>query len=116
MYYTPQGAGTLIIYLRAINALICQNITKHILVQNVLKDAVLHAVPRDTFIYKTVTMMAALTPRSNAVECLWDFGDGSSPVHTNATTVDYKYRHPGHYLVNVGFFEWRLSRRIHVKT
>lgn len=113
MSYTPQDAGILTIYLRAFNLLGCQNITKHILVQNLLKAAVLYALPRDTFIHKTVTLMASVTPRSNAVECLWDFGDGSNPVHTNATSVGYEYRHPGHYLVQVGFFELRCSMEFH---
>ncbi|XP_029014936.1 polycystin-1 isoform X2 [Betta splendens] len=113
VYYTPQEAGTLIVYLKAFNTLTSQNITKHILVQNVLKAAVLHAVPQDTFIYKTVTLTAAVTPRSNAVECLWDFGDGSNPVHSNTTTVDYEYRRPGPYLVQVNcsnLVSWVLAQ------
>lgn len=109
MYYTPEEAGLLTIYLKAINALHAQNITKHILVQNLLKDAVLYAAPQDTFINKTVTLKALVTPRSNPVECLWDFGDGSTPVHTNTTTVDYEYRQPGHYRVQVRFFKLHYS-------
>lgn len=104
MSYTPGVAGLLTIYLRAFNALHGQNITKYILVQNRLTYAELYAEPRDTFINKTVTLMASVTPshtKSNPVECLWDFGDGSTPVNTNITTVGYEYRHPGHYLVQV---------------
>ncbi|KAK5866300.1 hypothetical protein PBY51_020501 [Eleginops maclovinus] len=99
--YTPEEPGLLTIYLIALNALHKQNITKEILVQNLLKKAVLHAAPIDTFINKMVKLNAIVTPRSNDVECLWDFGDGSSQVHTNKTTAGYKYRHPGHYLVQV---------------
>lgn len=105
MSYTPEEAGLLTIYLRAFNALHAQNITKHIVVQNVLTTAVLYAAPQDTFINKTVTLTAYGTPSSNSVEYLWDFGDGSTPVHTNTTTVGYEYRRPGHYLVQVCFFE-----------
>lgn len=93
----------LTIYLRAINALHDQNITRQMLVQNVLMDAVLYALPQDTFINKFVTMNVLVTPKSNFVECLWDFGDVSAPLHTSNTTVGYEYRHPGHYRVQVGF-------------
>lgn len=105
MSYTPEEPGILTIYLKALNALHAQNITKHILVQNLLTAAVLYAAPRDTFINKTVTLIANVTPRHTPVECLWDFGDGSSPVHTNTTTVGYEFRDPGHYLVQVCFYE-----------
>lgn len=93
----------LTIYLRAFNALHAQNVTQHIVVQHQLKAAVLYALPQDTFINKTVTLNAVVTPRSNSVDCLWDFGDGSSGVHTNNTTVGYEYRRPGHYQVQVRF-------------
>lgn len=109
MFYTPEEPGLLTIYLKAINALHAQNVTKHILVQNLLTAAVLYASPLDTFINKTVTLMANVIPRSNPVECLWDFGDGSTSVHTNTTTVGYEYRHPGHYLVQVCFLELHYS-------
>lgn len=102
--YTPEYPGLLTIYLKAINSLHDQNITKHIPVQNELKSAQLNAVPQATFINKKVTLRASVTPRSNHVECTWDFGDGTTPSHTNTTTVDYKYRHPGHYLVQVCIF------------
>lgn len=103
MFYTAEVAGVLIIYLRALNALHAQNITRQIMVQNVLTDAVLYALPQDTFINKFVTMNVLVTPKSNAMECLWDFGDVSAPLNTSNTTVGYKYRHPGHYRVQVGF-------------
>ncbi len=109
MYYTPEEPGQLIIYLQAVNLLRSQNVTKHIRVQYELTAADLHADPQDTFINKTVTLEAHVTPRSNDVECLWDFDDGSTPVHTNTTTVRYEYRHPGHYLVQVCVFEIQHS-------
>lgn len=105
VYYTPEEEGFLTIYVKAINALHSQNITKHIVVQNLLTDAVLYALPQSTFINKTLTMNAIVTPGSSSVECLWDFGDGSSLVHTNNTTVGYVYRYPGHYSVQVCVFE-----------
>ncbi|KAF7656432.1 hypothetical protein LDENG_00041290, partial [Lucifuga dentata] len=111
--YTPEEPGSLTIYLRAFNALHGQNITKNILVQNLLTAAVLYAAPLDTFINKTVTLMSSVTPRSNPVECLWDFGDDSPLVHTNTTTVGYVYRQPGHYLVQVNcsnLVSWVLAQ------
>lgn len=109
MSYTPEEAGLLTVYLKAFNALHAQNITKHILVQNLLTAAILYALPQDTFVNKTVTMNAFITPGSNSVVCLWDFGDGSTQVHTNNTTVGYEYRHPGHYWVQVCVFEMHGS-------
>lgn len=93
----------LTVYLRAFNVLHDQNITRQMLVQNVLTHAVLHVLPQDTFINKFVTMSVLVTPKSNSVECLWHFGDASAPFHTSNTTVAYEYRHPGHYRVQVRF-------------
>ncbi|XP_056135511.1 LOW QUALITY PROTEIN: polycystin-1 [Lampris incognitus] len=111
--YTPEEAGSLTIYLRAFNALHGQNITKHILVQNLLTAAALDAVPQDTFVNKTVKFITSVTPRSNAVACLWDFGDGSTLLPTNSTTVGYEYSNPGHFLVQVNcsnLVSWVLAR------
>lgn len=93
----------LTIYLRALNALHAQNITRHMLVQNVLTHAVLDLLPHDTFINKFVTMKVLVTPRSSAVECLWDFGDASAALYTSNTTLAHEYSRPGHYRVQVGF-------------
>ncbi|KAK1885756.1 Polycystin-1, partial [Dissostichus eleginoides] len=101
VFYTPEEPGRLIIYLKALNALHDQSFEKQILVQNLLKSATLHAAPSDTFINKMVMLSASVTPRSNDVECFWNFGDGSSLVHTNRTTAGHEYRHPGHYVVQV---------------
>lgn len=95
-------AGLLTIYLRAFNALHAQNITRQMLVQNVLTHAALHLLPQDTFINKSVTMKVSVTPKSNAVECCWDLGDGSAALHTGNTTVAYEYSRPGRYQVQVG--------------
>ncbi|XP_034544722.1 polycystin-1 [Notolabrus celidotus] len=111
--YTPNLPGLLTIYLRAINALHAQNITKYILVQSPLTAADLYATPRDTFINRTVTFTAYVTPTSNSVECSWDFGDGSPSVHTNNTTVGYYYKHSGHFPVQVNcsnLVSWVLAR------
>uniref|UniRef100_A0A3Q3J8M2 Polycystic kidney disease 1a n=1 Tax=Monopterus albus TaxID=43700 RepID=A0A3Q3J8M2_MONAL len=111
--YKPEEAGLLTIYLKAFNALHGQNITEHILVQNRLTTAVLSAQPGDTFINKTVTLVASVTPSSSPVGCLWDFGDGSTPVHTDTETVGYKYRRPGYYLVKVNcsnMVSWVLAQ------
>lgn len=99
--YVPEEPGVLTIYLKAFNNLHHDvNITKHILVQNLLTSAALHAAPRDTFINKTVTLMVSVTPRHTPVHCLWELGDGSSGIHAD-TTIGYIYKQPGHYLVQV---------------
>ncbi|XP_077428176.1 polycystin-1 [Vanacampus margaritifer] len=111
--YIPEEAGLLTIYLKAFNALHAQNITKHILVQNLLMDAVLYATPQDTLVNKTVTLVASVTPRSNPLECFWDFNDGSSPVHTNSSTVGHEYKNPGNYMVQVNcsnLVSWVLAQ------
>ncbi|XP_077461763.1 polycystin-1 isoform X2 [Stigmatopora argus] len=111
--YIPEEAGLLTIYLRAFNALHGQNITKHILVQNLLTAAVLYATPRDTLVNKTVTLVASVTPRSNPLQCFWDFNDGSTPVNTNTTTVGHVYQNPGNYLVQVNcsnLVSWVLAQ------
>ncbi|RVE75816.1 hypothetical protein OJAV_G00002450 [Oryzias javanicus] len=100
-HYTPEEAGSLTIHLRGFNNLQGQNITKHIQVQHLLRTASLHAEPRHTFINKTVTLSASVTPKSSQVKCSWDFGDDSQPAHTNSTTVAYVYKEQGHYLVQV---------------
>lgn len=91
----------LTIYLRALNTLHTQNITRQVQVQNVLTRAVLHLVPQDTFINKSVTMSVLVTPKNGSEECLWDFGDASAAFRTSNTTVAYRYSHPGHYRVQV---------------
>lgn len=103
MPYTPEEAGQLTIYLRAINSLQAQNITKHILVQNLLRSAILYAAPQETFIKKKVFLTAYIRPVATPVECRWKFGDGSRQLHTSTTTVDYEYSQPGYYLVQVRF-------------
>uniref|UniRef100_A0A3Q2YRT4 Polycystin 1, transient receptor potential channel interacting n=1 Tax=Hippocampus comes TaxID=109280 RepID=A0A3Q2YRT4_HIPCM len=111
--YIPEEAGLLTIYLKAFNALHAQNITKHILVQNLLTAAVLYATPQDTLVNKTITLVASVTPRSNPLECVWDFNDGSSPVHTNTTTVGHDYKNPGNYVVQVNcsnLVSWVLAQ------
>ncbi|XP_056892608.1 polycystin-1 isoform X3 [Takifugu flavidus] len=101
VFYTAEEEGLLTIYLGAINALHAQNITRQMLAQNVLMDAVLYALPQDTFVNKMVTMNVLVTPKSNFMDCLWIFGDVSAPRHTNNTTVGHEYTHPGHYRVQV---------------
>lgn len=107
MFYTADEAGLLTIYLRALNALHAQNITRHVLVQNVLTQAVLYVLPQDTFINKSVTMNVLVSPKSKPAECLWDFGDASAPLHTSNTSVAHEYTHPGHYRVQVCFLQLR---------
>lgn len=109
MSYTPEEAGSLTIYLSAFNNLHGQNITKHIMVQNLIIKVVLVALPIDTFINKTVTLIASITPRANPVHCSWEFGDESDPLLTNSTTVVYKYSQSGQFLVTVSFLSSSLA-------
>ncbi|PWA16873.1 hypothetical protein CCH79_00012673, partial [Gambusia affinis] len=99
--YDAEKPGLLIIFLRAVNNVQDQNITEHIQVQNRMNSAELYAVPQDTFVHKTITLMAHITPTSSPVDCLWDFGDGSVRVATNTTTTTVRYSHPGNYMVQV---------------
>lgn len=92
----------LTVYLRAFNALHTQNVTQHIVVQQKLRAATLYALPRDTLVNKLVTLNALVSPLSAPLDCLWDFGDGSSQARSPNTSVGHKYRHPGHYRLQVG--------------
>ncbi|KAJ8001528.1 hypothetical protein DPEC_G00170420 [Dallia pectoralis] len=99
--YTPEEPGSLTIFLTALNALNRLNITKHILVQNVLTEAQVDAEPLDTFTKKNVTLTARVLPPSTSVTYLWDFGDGSQPRVSSAPSVGYAYSAPGKYRVQV---------------
>lgn len=100
--YVPEEPGLLTIYLRAFNALHTQNVTQHIVVQQQLRTAVLYALPWDTFVNKLVTLKALVSPRGAPLDCLWDFGDGSSQARSSNTSMGHEYRHPGHYRLQVG--------------
>uniref|UniRef100_A0A3B3UL01 Polycystin-1-like n=1 Tax=Poecilia latipinna TaxID=48699 RepID=A0A3B3UL01_9TELE len=101
VHFTADKPGLLIIFLRAVNNVQDQNITEYIQVQNRMSSAELYAVPQDTFVNKTITLMAHTTPTSSPVDCLWDFGDGSVRVATKTTATTVRYSHPGNYLVQV---------------
>lgn len=101
MSYTPEEPGQLFVYLRAFNALHSQNMTQKIVVQQQLRFVALSALPRDTLVDKLVTLTALVTPRSTPIDCMWDFGDGSSQVKSQNTSVGHKYRLPGHYRLQV---------------
>ena len=101
--YTPEEAGSLTIYLSAFNTLHRLNITKQILVQNLLREVALAAFPLDTFINKTVALVASVAPRATTLQCSWDFGDGTGHLLTNSTTVGHEYGQRGQFLVTVGF-------------
>lgn len=102
VFYTPEEPGLLTVYLRAFNALHSQNVTQHIVVQQQLRAAVLYALPQDTLVNKLVTLEAVVSPEGAPLDCLWDFGDGSSLARSPNTSVGHEYRHPGHYRLQVG--------------
>lgn len=102
VFYTPEEPGLLTVYLRAFNALNSQNVTQHIVVQQQLRTAALYAQPQDTLVNKLVTLKALVSPQGSSLDCLWDFGDGSSQARSPNTSVGHEYRHPGHYRLQVG--------------
>lgn len=99
--YAPEKPGNLTIFLRAFNSLNGLNVTKVLRVQNAIKSAFLDAQPSDTFVNKTVSFHAGITPASTAASYLWDFGDGSSASITATPSISHIYYLPGHYLVRV---------------
>ncbi|KAG5854077.1 hypothetical protein ANANG_G00033700 [Anguilla anguilla] len=99
--YTPEKSGQLTIYLGAVNALGCQNVTKVIQVQNVLISATLEANPRDTFINKTISLRALASPRGTPAFYQWNFGDGTGRQNTNSPSISHSYSQPGNYVIQV---------------
>ncbi|KAI7790559.1 polycystin-1 [Triplophysa rosa] len=99
--YGPEKPGNLTIFLRAFNSLNGLNVTKVLRVQNGIKSAFLDAQPSDTFINKTVSFHAGVTPPSTPASYMWDFGDGTSPSITMTPSISHIYYLPGHYLARV---------------
>uniref|UniRef100_A0A8C9SAB2 Polycystic kidney disease 1a n=1 Tax=Scleropages formosus TaxID=113540 RepID=A0A8C9SAB2_SCLFO len=99
--YTPEEPGQLTIYLRVINILGGQNVTKVIQVQNILTSVTLDAQPQDTFINKLVTFRALVAPQPTPATFQWTFGDGSAKQTTTTPLISHAYLQPGTYLVRV---------------
>ncbi|KAK3530713.1 hypothetical protein QTP86_033585, partial [Hemibagrus guttatus] len=99
--YIPEEPGLLTISVSAFNALNIQNETKNVLVQNILKSAILEAQPQDTFINKTVIFQARVSPQSSSLRYQWDFGDGSPDLLSDTSVVSHVYSLPGHYIAKV---------------
>lgn len=99
--YVPEEPGSLTIIVSAINAISIQNETKNVLVQNILKSAVLEAQPQDTFINKSIIFQARVFPQSSALKYQWDFGDGSPELLSDTSVVSHVYSLPGHYIAKV---------------
>nr|XP_015215450.1 PREDICTED: polycystin-1 [Lepisosteus oculatus] len=101
VFYTPPEPGQLIIYLRAVNALGGQNITKVIQAQNILLSAVLEAQPQETLVKKSVLLTAFVLPRPHEGTFLWNFGDSSEKQESNTPSISHSYSHPGVFTVQV---------------
>ncbi|XP_053471229.1 polycystin-1 [Ictalurus furcatus] len=99
--YVPEEPGFLTISVSAFNALSIQNETKNVLVQNILKSAILEAQPQDTFINKTVIFQARVSPQSSSLRYQWDFGDGSPEILSDTSVLSHVYSLPGHYIAKV---------------
>ncbi|KAJ8383686.1 hypothetical protein AAFF_G00215280 [Aldrovandia affinis] len=99
--YTPEKAGQLTIYLRAVNALGCQNVSKVIQVQNILTSGTLEAHPRDTFVNKTVGLRASASPRTTLASYQWNFGDGTGRQSSSYPSISHSFSRLGYYLVQV---------------
>ncbi|XP_027034714.2 polycystin-1 isoform X1 [Tachysurus fulvidraco] len=99
--YVPDEPGLLTISVSAFNALNIQNETKNVLVQNILKSAILEAQPQDTFINKTVIFQARVSPQSSSLRYQWDFGDRSPDFFSDTSVVSHVYSLPGHYIAKV---------------
>ncbi|KAJ8246238.1 hypothetical protein GJAV_G00265350, partial [Gymnothorax javanicus] len=99
--YTPERSGQLTIYLGAVNALGCQNVTKVIQVQNVLISATLDANPQDTFINKTVSLRSTASPRGTPASYQWSFGDGTGRLNSNSPSSSHSFSQPGNYVIQV---------------
>uniref|UniRef100_A0AAY5EW68 Polycystic kidney disease 1a n=1 Tax=Electrophorus electricus TaxID=8005 RepID=A0AAY5EW68_ELEEL len=97
--YIPEEPGSLTIIVSAFNGLSVQNETKVVLVQNILRSATLEVQPQDTFINKTVTFHAGVSPHCSSLNYNWNFGDGTSSNSTPPAT--HVYSLPGQYVAQV---------------
>lgn len=99
--FIPKGPGFLTISVSAINVLNIQNETKTVQVQNILKSATLEAQPQDTFVNKTVTFHAGVSPQSGYLSYRWDFGDETFGLPSSTPFANHTYSLPGHYKAQV---------------
>ncbi|KAI4874440.1 hypothetical protein NFI96_028243, partial [Prochilodus magdalenae] len=98
--YTPEAPGNLTIYLSAFNALTTVNKTEVVLIEHILKSATLEAQPQDTFVNKTVTFTAGVSPPSTSLSYRWDFGDGTDLL-SSTPRASHIYSLPGNYTAQV---------------
>ncbi|MBN3308044.1 PKD1 protein, partial [Amia calva] len=101
VFYTPPEAGQLTIYLRAVNRLGDQNVTKVIQAQDILVSITLDANPQDTFVKKSIVLQASVFPSPSQVTFVWNFGDGSETQNTNIPTTFQSFSQPGEYIIQV---------------
>ncbi|XP_018416527.1 PREDICTED: LOW QUALITY PROTEIN: polycystin-1 [Nanorana parkeri] len=97
--YTPVAAGVLRVYLSASNALGSQNISKEIIIQELIVSVTL--VPVKTFVNRSATFTAVVVPSSSAVQFEWTFGDNEYTLETNVSTAKHTYLTPGDFMVKV---------------
>ncbi|KAI1886621.1 hypothetical protein AGOR_G00197690 [Albula goreensis] len=111
--YMPDKPGQLTIFLAAVNALGCQNLTRVIQVQNILSSATLEAYPRDTFINKTVNLRVSVFPRTTQATFQWNFGDGTGRQTTSVPSMSHSFLQPGNFVVQVNvsnLVSWTLTQ------
>ncbi|KAM9305451.1 polycystin-1 [Gastrophryne carolinensis] len=97
--YIPVSAGVLKIYLSASNDLGSLNISKVIIIQELIVGVTL--VPINTFVNRSATFTALVLPSPVDVRFKWTFGDNTPAVVTHTSTANHTYLTPGDFLVKV---------------
>lgn len=97
--YMPMAAGVLTIQLSASNALGSQNISKVIIIQELIVRVTLE--PVKTFVNRSAIFSAVVVPSPLDVRFEWTFGDDAFALVTYAPTAKHTYLSPGDFLVKV---------------
>nr|DBA19295.1 TPA: hypothetical protein GDO54_015156 [Pyxicephalus adspersus] len=97
--YTPVAAGVLTIHLSASNALGSQNISKVIIIQELIVSVSL--VDVKAFVNRSATFSAIVVPSPLDIRFEWTFGDNSLPLVTYTAAANHTYLIPGDFIITV---------------
>ncbi|XP_075035423.1 polycystin-1 isoform X2 [Mixophyes fleayi] len=97
--YTPMTVGILKIHLSASNALGSLNISKVIIVQELIVGVSLK--PANAFVNRSVTFNAVVQPSPLDVRFEWTFGDNTPALVTYTAAANHTYQTPGDFQVKV---------------